>query len=191
MALMHIPADFDPTMPIRKAMEKHGIAKMTVIRWRKRCGTETREPRLAWTEQDIHTLRTNFNSKSFAQLSAMLGRTEAAIRTKAISIGLRKSSGTFTRDVRASFHGQHAKGVADMAAQHLRRIAPVFRCDADGAANPKGKCWRYGNTVLTEAELLARAESKGWDADEWRRVGSTTIGSAAAGVLSRMQVADD
>lgn len=104
MALMHIPADFDPTMPIRKAMEKHGIAKMTVIRWRKRCGTETREPRLAWTEQDIHTLRTNFNSKSFAQLSAMLGRTEAAIRTKAISIGLRKSSGTFTRDVRASFH---------------------------------------------------------------------------------------
>ncbi|MGN6290413.1 MAG: hypothetical protein ACTHNA_14255 [Sphingopyxis terrae] len=170
MAMMHIPEDFDPAMPIRKAMEKHGIAKMTVIRWRKRCGYAEREQRLAWTDQDIHTLRTNFNAKSFAQLSAMLGRTEAAIRTKAISIGLRKSSGTFTRDVRASFHGQHAKGVADMAAQHLRRIAPVFRCDADGAANPKGKCWRYGNTVLTEAELMARAESKGWDADAWRKI---------------------
>lgn len=170
MAMMRIPEDFDPAMPIRKAMEKHGVAKMTVIRWRKRCGTRAGEQRLAWTDQDVHTLRTNFSAKSLDQLSAMLGRTKVAIRTKAISIGLRKSSNTFTRDVRASFHGQQAKGVADMAAQHLRREAPVFRCKPDGSADPKGECWRYGNTVLSEQEMVAKAERKGWDADEWREL---------------------
>jgi hypothetical protein len=52
----------------------------------------------------------------------------------------------------------------------LRRICAVYRCTETGRADPKGKFWRFGNAVLTPDELIARAERKGWDPEEWRRV---------------------
>lgn len=171
MALKHIPADFDPAMPIRKAMTVHGVAKMTIIRWRKRTGvTPTGQPE-EWSDAEMLALRTNFHAMTYSQLCELLpGRSHLAIKAKANSIGLRKAQGNFARDSRPTFFAQRLQGIADMAAQHLRRDAPVFRADADGKANPKGKCWRYGNTVLSEDELIAKAERKGWDGQAWRNI---------------------
>ncbi len=190
MALKLIPADFDTAMPIRKAMALHGVAKMTIIRWRRRRGAAPTDQPAEWSKHELHVLRVNFIAMTYSQLCELLpGRSHLAIKAKANSIGLKKAAGNFGHQ-RRKFDGQRAKGAADMAAQHLRRDAPVFRCDVNGAANPKGKCWRYGNAVLTEAELIAKAERKGWDGDAWKRVGDTTIGAAALNVLSRMQVSE-
>lgn len=62
-------------------------------------------------------------------------------------------------------------GREEEAAQFLRRHYPcVYRCDAGGHPDQKGTHWRCGALVLTGGELLAKAETRGWDADEWRRV---------------------
>jgi hypothetical protein len=190
MALKPIPESFDPAMPIRKAMERHHVAKATVIRWRKRRGAVPKAQPDAWSERELYLLRTNFNSMTYAQLcEALPGRSALAIKARANGMGLKKASGNFARDRGPRFDGQHSKGIADMAAQHLRREAPVFRCDADGAPNPKGKCWRYGNAVLTEAEMIAKAERKGWKPDEWKTITdpTVTIGKAANRVLNKLR----
>lgn len=58
------------------------------------------------------------------------------------------------------------------AADYLRRrgYRNVHRCDMTGRFNPKGKFWRAGNAVLSPKDLIARAEAKGWSADEWQRI---------------------
>lgn len=166
-----VPANFDPSLPLRVMVDLYQTSKTTAHRWRQEVGDNGPGGTVsAWTERDLYILRTNFNSMTYGQLCEMLGRSAAAISAKARSMGLRKAQGNFARDSRTSFHGQRAKGAADMAAQHLRRDAPVFRADADGSANPKGKCWRYGNVVLTEEEMFAKAERKGWSADSWREL---------------------
>ena len=166
-----IPADFDPSLPLRKAVERYRISKATAHKWRKQMGYVGPGGTVgAWTERDVYLLRTNFNTMTYSQLCELLGRSAVSIKSKANSIGLRKAQGNFARDSRPTFFAQRSQGVADMAAQHLRRDAPVFRADADGKANPKGKCWRYGNTVLTEDEMIAKAERKGWQQDAWREL---------------------
>lgn len=51
-------------------------------------------------------------------------------------------------------------GVHDQAADLLRKYYPVYRCDERGRANPKGKLWRAGNSLIDGDELLARADRK-------------------------------
>lgn len=57
-----------------------------------------------------------------------------------------------------------------LAADHLRRFCAVYRCNERGRADQDGAWWRYGNAILTPAELIARAERHGFDAQEWRRL---------------------
>ena len=59
------------------------------------------------------------------------------------------------------------------------------RCDAGSVTGIDLPAWTALDTSF------AKAERKGWDGDAWRRVGQTTIGAAANGVLERMTVADD
>ncbi len=51
------------------------------------------------------------------------------------------------------------------AAETLRRIAPVYRCDERGrqdCAEARRSFWRFGAIVITADEMLQRARSKGW-----------------------------
>lgn len=58
---------------------------------------------------------------------------------------------------------------AGQAATFLQRLGPVYRCDASGRQDPKGTRWnRGGRTILTDAELIERAERNGWAPDAWR-----------------------
>jgi hypothetical protein len=67
-------------------------------------------------------------------------------------------------------------GREEEAAQYLRRRDFVFRCGDKGGADAGGKFWRFGNVVLTGAELIGRAQRHGWNPDEWRQI----AGQAAA-----------
>jgi transposase len=60
-----------------------------------------------------------------------------------------------------------------MAADHLRKWAPVYRCSERGGV-PEDKSrlthWRYGNAILTPAEMIERARGKGFDERTWERI---------------------
>ncbi len=45
------------------------------------------------------------------------------------------------------------------AAEYLRQFGPVYRCSDSGLADVAGKLWRRGNAILTDAELIERADS--------------------------------
>lgn len=60
---------------------------------------------------------------------------------------------------------------AARAADYLRRDCPVIRCNEAGKYEEQGDHYRIGRAVLTHPEIIARAERKGWQSDEWRRLG--------------------
>lgn len=69
------------------------------------------------------------------------------------------------RYVRSPAHSNVASvkrdtGPEEMAAEALRRFAPVYRCDEQGRAAQYGKLWRFGNIILDGDELIARAARK-------------------------------
>lgn len=47
---------------------------------------------------------------------------------------------------------------ADEAARFLQSFGPVYRCTEKGRADFAGRYWRRGSAVLTDAELVERAE---------------------------------
>jgi hypothetical protein len=51
----------------------------------------------------------------------------------------------------------------DLAANHLRRLTSVFRCDETGKIDPVGTHWRYGTRILERFDLIKLAIDKGAD----------------------------
>ena len=47
---------------------------------------------------------------------------------------------------------------AGQAADYLRQFGAVWRCTPTGRPDPKGKFWRRGHAVLSDAEIIERAE---------------------------------
>lgn len=64
----------------------------------------------------------------------------------------------------------HERSRAGEAAQYLRRFGPIYRCNANGGADAKGDHWSRSGFVLTDDEIIQRAERLGWQADSWRRL---------------------
>lgn len=165
---MAIPPDFDPARPLKQSAKLHGISVGTAHKWRVKMGYKPDRADL-WSEEDIRRLKSLYSNGSLNSIAATLGRTVSSVKSKAVNLGLRRATGNFSPDRAPQIRGR-VQGQADMAAQHLQKFAPVFRCDERGEANPKGEFWRYGNTILTESEMLERAERKGWDANAWKRL---------------------
>jgi hypothetical protein len=49
----------------------------------------------------------------------------------------------------------------ELAASHLRRLAPVARCSEAGQADAVGTHWRYGSQVMSRVEMIRLALRKG------------------------------
>lgn len=60
--------------------------------------------------------------------------------------------------------------LAGQAADHLRRLSAVYRCNDQGTPAIGGKFWNRGGHVLTDADIIERAERNGWCADAWKMV---------------------
>lgn len=68
-------------------------------------------------------------------------------------------------------HAHRDGSRAGLAADYLRRLGPVYRCGPDGRQCATGEFWnRGGRTLLSDAELIERAQQLGWDPDAWRRL---------------------
>ena len=60
-----------------------------------------------------------------------------------------------------------AKTIADLAADHMRRFAPVYRCREDGTPDFVGQHYCYGRRVKTADELMSLARRHGWKPETW------------------------
>lgn len=58
---------------------------------------------------------------------------------------------------------QRDMSIVGQAADHLKRISAVWRCNERGSPDPAGKLWRRGSAILTDEELLERARFKGFE----------------------------
>jgi transposase len=56
---------------------------------------------------------------------------------------------------------------AGLAVTYLRKLSPVYRCNANGRHDVAGKFWLRGHTVLTDADVIERAD---WLRSRERRV---------------------
>lgn len=59
---------------------------------------------------------------------------------------------------------------AGLAADFLRKFGPVYKCNDRGSADIAGSHWRRGSSILTDAEIIERAEYNGWSHDAWKQV---------------------
>lgn len=52
--------------------------------------------------------------------------------------------------------------IVGQAVEFLRRIGPVFRCAATGAATSAGEFWNRNGWVLSDEDVMSRATRLGW-----------------------------
>src|SRR3546814_3837843 len=94
-----------------------------------------------------------YSGSSLNDIAAVLGRSVSSVKSKAVSLGLRRSTGQFAPDRAPQIRGR-VQGQADMAADYIRSHdrTPVYRCDREGKPNPKAKFWKYGYGSLVRSE---------------------------------------
>lgn len=164
-----IPQDFltHANQPERKLMVQYSVCRATISRWRRESEANGYAPaRVAWTKSEDDYLRAHYRKDGYILVGSKLGRSGNAVKARARKMGLEtgRPRGWNMDRIGTSMNGERTKGLADLAAQHLRRLAAVYRCDPNGKANPNGTHWKYGSAslVLTEQELFERAERHGW-----------------------------
>ncbi|MBB4154149.1 hypothetical protein GGQ80_002059 [Sphingomonas jinjuensis] len=147
-----MPDDFKVTLDMTQAAaaERYGVSVDVVRRWDEEAGFDRRA--------------------AYRNRLAREARERVAVRPAATSRAVA------TGATRASKFGtpfDPAKrdwSLAGQAADFLRRLGPVARCDASGRYDPKGNHWRRGSSILTAADVIARAERNGWQRDAWSKL---------------------
>lgn len=189
-----IPADFakwNATEGNPELSKRYGVGFSMLARWRREAGVEarerTQEQRGGRKRMETPADFAEFaRGKSVRELVEHYGISTEAVRRMRNEAGLPPVAAGWARVNAARAKPAHLvtnaymstplnRTVKDgsragLAADYLRRDAPVYRCRPLGAADANGSHWRYGRVVLSDAELIERAERKGWSADAWKRV---------------------
>lgn len=173
-----MPDDFRDVAPgksLNELQRIYGCGPDAARRWRNEAGIEWKKPAVARTPR--RAVPDGFalvaSSMTMKQLRERFGAGESLIQRFCRDAGVtpRRSGHSFWRQSgpRPLIDARDV-GRAGQAAIFLQRLGPVFRCTAEGRADPKGTHWRRGSAVLTDAELMQRAERNGWAPDAWREV---------------------
>lgn len=159
------------------ALERHfNLTRYDVSRMRKALGCISRRERLRVEIPDNFAgLATQISTAALADRYGVSRRLIGAWRAR---LGIAPPTPRYHRDGSLKVRSPNACSVEDMAADHLRKTAPVHRCGPDGRFNLRGSHWRYGTVVIDRDELMARAQRKGWNPDGWRSIGHNTGGEA-------------
>lgn len=174
-----IPADFisfAENKGWRAIAARYGVSRETITKWRREAAL-SKGARPGWSAEEDAYLTAHYRTAAMPDIAEHLGRSVNAVKSRARALGIQVSTFRqhfgFTRDRKPNVSGR-VQSSADMAAGFIRAHdrAAVYRTNQDGAPNPKGDHWKYGygSLVLTEDELIAKAERKGWRADEWKRL---------------------
>lgn len=175
-----MPSDFPKYAleTIAQLCQRYGVSKTKVADWRREIGIANLKTK--WTPERLQIVRDNWGVRSTTQIADMIGCDRKALVRQANRMGLKatpkapaRTGWHFDLGPR-QFDGRKAKGIADEAADFIRDHdrTCVYRVDREGKPNPKANFWKYGfgSLVLTEAELIAKAERKGWDRDAWKKL---------------------
>jgi hypothetical protein len=188
---MPIPADFADHAPLKTNKElkvRYRVDDEVIARWRAETGiaSPANARKLKPMPDDFVALGPTMTKKAAADrygVSCELVRRwyrdagissldiDAATRMRALNRRRRLGSNAADRAMgTVVVMDAREASVAGMAARHLQKFAPTYRCDRIGRADPHGKFWRFGRAVTDDAGIIERAEYRGYDAEAWRRI---------------------
>lgn len=139
----------------------YGVSSHLITRWLKEIGLGGRKgPKRLSAPDDLAERCKHMTTSDLARFYGV---------THKIAARWLSESGLFARGfnptsaIRTLVHTDRLNSVkvrdaAEEAAYKLQRLRPVYRCTETGKADVTGKFWRVGNVVMTDAELIARAE---------------------------------
>lgn len=181
--LRPIPSDFAivaPTMPIYKLQKHYRASARVILRWLRVSGA----PRTTFTPHNKRPVPADLAERAADMHVAALAK-HYCVKDETVQRWLAETGCEAARYVRPrkeqpTKERAHSEGRvlqlramnrlnlvtirvsddADEAADKLRRFCPVTRCDEQGRFDITGKFWRVGRVVLTDAELIERAERR-------------------------------
>lgn len=123
-----------------------------------------------WSHEHVDLLTQNYASKGARWVADQVGRTVNAVRFAANLRGIQGAVDRFVAKDRryqrppAKLAHQMLTGrtLEELARDHLAKETAVYRCNARGGADHKGRFWRIGVAIVDGAELLRRARAKGF-----------------------------
>jgi transposase len=176
-----LPADWHQVAPGRSIPHlaaHYGVGRSTIIRFRTETGVEGAPPHSPNSMADrFSDLAERAREMTLKQLAAHYGCQRGTVTKYLQARGL-----TARPPVRVTFvpnayatapvdRHQRDMTVAGRAVDEcLRRFGRVYRCDAQGKPSPAGTHWNRNGFVLSDDEVIERAERLGWDANAWKRV---------------------
>lgn len=171
-----VPADFAQYAAVEtydELIRRYRASTNLLARWRRMVGV-TRQVTLLPPPEGFRLVAPNHTVR---ELRVRYGRSFDTIYRWCQLCGVepRKAAplaaGASTRNFHPQNHAHRDTTRAGMAADFLRRLGPVFRCTPEGRAKPDGTHWnRGGRTILTDAEIIERAERNGWRPDAWKEI---------------------
>ena len=123
-----------------------------------------------WSQEHVDLLTANYASKGGRWVADRVGRPVNAVRVAANARGIQGAVHRFfANDPRyqrppAKLAHQMVTGrtLHELARDHLAKKTAVYRCNARGGADHKGRFWRIGVAIVDGDELLRRARAKGF-----------------------------
>lgn len=168
------PSDFVEMSEGRSQLElaeHYGVGVSTVARWFKEAGIV----RTGWREASPvpADLATTAPTMSIMELAAHYKVGRNIVRRWLRSTGLRSRRNTaevFRVNRRPIQPVKRDSSHAGQAATFLQKWGPVYRCGPNGGADVEGTHWNRNGFILSDDELLARAQRLGWEPESWRRL---------------------
>jgi hypothetical protein len=167
-----IPDDFAERaseMTRRRMMIHYHASSSTICRWIKEAGLQKRSPGAGAPDGFVQIAPSN----TLHQLKLHYEVGDCVIKRWCAEVGVAPKQPqhiVFRRNQFPPIKAHRDCSQVGQAADFLRKFGAVYRCFESGAAATKGTHWSRNGFVLTDAELIARAERLGWDPQAWRRV---------------------
>lgn len=173
-----VPADFAdlaPTMTATELAAHYRCSTSKVTDWLRECGSSRAEA----SKFAGLPLPDNFAAiaptMTLVELQIYYGRGQTVLRRWIAESGVRPRRRVSTFVSRGNRIPTAPRVSLDLsraggAAEFLRQFGPVYRCHELGRPDAKGKFWNRGGYVLTDDDIIQRAERLGYDADAWRKV---------------------
>jgi hypothetical protein len=182
---MALPPDFAHhalSISSEALAKRYGCSVETVARFRREVGVEAPRPLGNLKPRTKRPMPEGFAvfapQMSVAEIRAKTGASSGSVRRWLDEAGVstraparhgvlsgRSPMGFLSRAADRG-HRDHTRD--GEAADYLRRFGPVYRCRANGRADPKGSHWCRGSTVLTAQDVIQRAVAKGFNPNAWQ-----------------------
>jgi transposase len=181
------PSDFDQFAPGKRLTviaAHYGVGVRTVRHWRKERGIEPLIPQ-QYAGRLRRPVPASFDkiapTQPIKNLAKYYGTGRETVRRWLDETGIEAGKRVYSHRAPKRYKPMHNFGTSPVRIKHgedslaaraadecLRRYAPTFRCDEAGNQQSNGHYWLHGRVVLSDDELIARAERKGWNPDAWK-----------------------